>query len=95
MIISIDFDQTFSADPKMWGEFARQATLAGNIVVMITRRQDTPDNQKEIADTLGVYAAAFSHVMLIGSDTLKAHAAAAAGISVDVWVDDSPQTVMG
>ena len=95
MTISIDFDRTFAADPKLWGEFALQSAADGNTVVMISRRLDTPENQKEIADTMGDYVMAFSQIMLIGGDTLKADAAEAAGISVDVWVDDSPQTVRG
>jgi hypothetical protein len=44
-------------------------------------------------ETLGDYADAFSQVLLVGGDTLKADAADAAGVSVDVWVDDSPQTI--
>jgi hypothetical protein len=43
--------------------------------------------------TLGDYADAFSQVLLVGGDTLKADAAEAAGVDVDVWVDDSPQTI--
>jgi hypothetical protein len=35
----------------------------------------------------------FSQVVLVGGETLKADAADAAGINVDVWVDDSPQTI--
>jgi hypothetical protein len=93
MTISIDFDKTFAADPKLWGEFALQSAADGNTVVMISRREDTPENQKEIADTVGDYVMAFSQIMLIGGDTLKADAAAAAGIKVDVWVDDAPLTI--
>jgi hypothetical protein len=46
-----------------------------------------------VTDALGDYAEAFSQVLLVGGDTLKADAAQAAGIDVDVWVDDSPQTI--
>lgn len=94
LTISVDFDQTFSADPELWGSFALDAVEAGNTVVMITRREDTPENQSAIAETLGGYAEAFSTVLLIGPETLKDDAAQKAGISVDVWIDDSPQTVM-
>jgi HK97 family phage portal protein len=94
LTISVDFDQTFSADPELWGSFALDAVEAGNTVVMITRREDTPENQSAIAETLGDYAEAFSTVLLIGPETLKDDAAQKAGISVDVWIDDSPQTVM-
>ena len=93
MTISIDFDKTFSADPRLWGEFAMKSQAEGNTIVMISRRPDTNENQKEIADTIGEHLHAFSQIMLIGDKTLKADAAAAAGIKVDVWVDDAPQTV--
>lgn len=91
--ISIDFDRTFASDPELWGEFASEAAENGNKVVMISRREDTPDNEQEIFGTLGQYADRFSDVLLIGTDTLKDDAAKAAGIKVDIWVDDSPQTV--
>jgi len=91
MTISIDFDRTFAADPAMWGEFARKAVADGNTVVMISRRPES--DRQVVTDTLGEYADAFSQVLLVGGDTLKADAAQAAGIDVDVWVDDSPQTI--
>jgi hypothetical protein len=92
MTISIDFDRTFAADPALWGEFARKAVSDGNTVVMVSRRPDTADDRQTVADTLGEYADAFSRVLLVG-DTLKDDAAKAAGVTVDVWVDDSPQFV--
>ncbi len=93
MTISIDFDRTFAADPALWGEFARKAVADGNTVVMVSRRPDTAGDRQTVTETLGDYADAFSQVMLVGGDTLKDDAAKAAGIDVDVWVDDSPQTV--
>jgi len=92
MTISIDFDRTFAADPPLWGEFARKAVADGNTVVMVSRRPDTPENQEHIAGTLGDYREAFSQVLLVG-DRLKDEASREAGITVDVWVDDSPQFV--
>ena len=91
MTISIDFDRTFSADPAMWGEFARKSVADGNTVVMISRRPE--EDRETVMGALGEYADAFSQVLLVGGDTLKADAAQAAGIDVDVWVDDSPQTI--
>jgi HK97 family phage portal protein len=91
MTISVDFDRTFSADPALWGEFAQQSVADGNTVVMISRRPEA--DREEVMGALGDYADAFSQVLLVGGDTLKADAAEAAGIAVDVWVDDSPQTI--
>ena len=92
MTISVDFDRTFAADPDLWGEFARQSADAGNRVVMVSRRPDTPENQAEIDETLGDYREAFDAVLLVG-ERLKDEAAREAGVEVDVWVDDSPQFV--
>ena len=91
LTISIDFDRTFAADPALWGEFARKSVADGNTVVMISRRPE--EDRETVMGTLGEYADAFSQVLLVGGDTLKADAAEAAGIDVDVWVDDSPQTI--
>ena len=95
MVISIDFDETFAKDPVMWGEFAAKSAADGNTVYMITRREDTPENQAEIEKTIGAYADAFTDVLLIGAAMQKADGAKAAGISVDVWIDDSPETISG
>ena len=92
MTISIDYDRTFAADPKMWGEFAKGSAAAGNRVVMISRRPDTPENQVDVDATLGEYKNAFSDILLVG-DSMKDEAAEAAGIKVDVWIDDSPQYI--
>lgn len=91
MTVSIDFDRTFAADPSLWGEFARKAVADGNTVVMISRRPE--EDRATVMEALGDYADAFSQVLLVGGDTLKGDAAQAAGIEVDVWVDDSPQTI--
>lgn len=91
MTVSIDFDRTFAADPALWGEFARKAVADGNTVVMISRRPE--EDRATVMETLGDYASAFSQVLLVGSETMKGAAAQAAGIEVDVWVDDSPQTI--
>lgn len=93
LTISIDFDRTFSADPALMGEFAEKAKADGNTVVMITRREDTPEDRKIIEDTLGRYAEAFDSVILAGPEMQKESAAKQAGIKVDIWIDDSPQTI--
>jgi HK97 family phage portal protein len=93
LTISIDFDRTFAADPELMGDFAAKAKADGNSVVMITRRADTPEDRKIIEDTLGSYADAFDAVILAGPDTQKEAAAKRAGIGVDIWIDDSPQTI--
>jgi HK97 family phage portal protein len=92
LTISIDYDRTFSADPKLWGEFAQVAKSQGNSVVMVSRRPDDDANRNEVDAAIGAFADAFSTVLLVG-DKLKDEAAKEAGLNVDIWVDDSPQYV--
>lgn len=93
LTISIDFDRTFAADPELLGDFATKAKADGNSVVMITRRADTPEDREFIEQTLGSYADAFDSVILAGPEMQKESAAKQAGIKVDIWIDDSPQTI--
>jgi len=93
LTISIDYDRTFSADPTLWGQFAKSAAASGNTVVMVSRRPET--DRQVVAEALGEYAPAFSQVLLVGPERLKEQAAQEAGITVDVWVDDSPQFIKG
>lgn len=92
LTISLDYDQTFTAAPGLWRSFVAMAAEAGNRVVCISRREDTEQNRDELR-------AAFAdleveRLVLCGPDTQKRDAAAAAGLAVDVWIDDYPEGVV-
>lgn len=91
LLISIDYDQTFTAAPGLWRSFIADATGRGNRVVCITRREDTEQNREELR--LAFAGVDLAGLLLCGSGTQKRAAAAAAGLEVDVWIDDSPQTI--
>ena len=91
--VSIDFDGTFSADPPMWAKFIQSCIDAGNRVLMITRREDTPENHEYVSKTLGDAEALLDRVIFCGLGKSKSQAADEAGVSVDVWIDDVPSTV--
>lgn len=88
--ISLDFDRTWTAAPDLWEAFTRLAKGNGHSVVIITRRADTQSNRLEIERAtwgLGLDAILFT------DGGQKRDAAKAAGISVDVWVDDFPEGI--
>ena len=91
LTISIDYDQTFTAAPGLWRSFIADATGRGNQVVCITRREDTEANREELRLAFGDLDV--SALVLAGPGKQKRTAAGEAGISVDVWIDDSPQTI--
>lgn len=92
LVISLDYDQTYTAAPGLWRSFVAMAAERGNRVVCITRREDTEANREELR-------AAFADLdirdtILCGPVTQKRDAAARAGLEVDVWVDDYPEGIV-
>ena len=54
MAISIDYDGTFAAAPGLWLSFIDEACEGGCTVILISRRDDTPENRAEVEAALGV-----------------------------------------
>lgn len=92
LTISLDYDRTFTAAPGLWRSFVADATARGNRVVCITRREDTEANRHELRLAFGDLELAGT--ILCGSDTKKRAAAEAAGLEVDVWIDDYPEGIV-
>ena len=93
LTVSIDFDGTFAADPAMWTEFVQSCREAGNNVLMITRREDTPENREHVSRVLGEAEPLLDTIIFAGLGKAKKQAAEEAGVSVDIWIDDVPSTV--
>lgn len=91
LTISIDYDRTFTAAPGLWRSFIADATNRGNIIVCISRREDTEANREEMRLAFGDLEV--SQLVLCGTGTQKRDAAAAGGLEVDVWIDDYPEGI--
>lgn len=92
LTISLDYDQTFTAAPGLWRSFVEMAAARGHRVVCVTRREDTEDNRQAILsafDDIGL-----ADLVLCGPAKQKRAAAAAAGLEVDVWIDDYPEGIV-
>jgi HK97 family phage prohead protease len=94
LVISIDYDQTFTEAPGLWLCFIEEAVQLGNTVIMTTRRADNDDNRAEVMSAVGPDSD-LAAVIFAGPDSNKRDAARAAGYEVDVWIDDTPSTVDG
>lgn len=92
LVISLDYDRTYTAAPGLWRSFVNMATAAGNRVVCISRREETDANREELR--LAFADLDVADMILCGADTQKRDAAAKAGIAVDVWVDDYPEGIV-
>lgn len=93
LTISLDFDQTFTAAPGLWRSFIVDAKARGHRVVCITRREDTEQNQEALRLAFGDLFPELAAAILCGPERQKRQAAADAGLAVDIWIDDKPETV--
>ena len=59
----------------------------------ITRREDNEKNREELR--LAFADLELADLILAGPERQKRDAAAAAGLTVDIWIDDRPETIPG
>lgn len=88
MIISLDYDGTFSLDPDRWLAFANMMRDGGHTVYGITMRYD---NETQGMDRK--YLDACDKIFFTGRQG-KLYYMLAKGIAVDVWIDDSPHWIL-
>lgn len=78
MIIALDYDNTYTADPQFWNDFINRANENKHKVICITMR--FPHENIEMNYCRIYYT----------SRKAKAPYAAKHGIKVDIWIDDKP-----
>ena len=83
MLISLDYDKTYTADPSFWDSVIRLGEQMGHRFVCVTGRRTPPESHERRIPM---------PVVCAGS-TYKRHAAAKAGYNVDVWIDDMPEMI--
>lgn len=91
MIISLDYDDTYSSSPAMWDKICKLFMDEGHTVICVSARH--PDNMQIVKDTLG---RVIGEGQCIGVDKepKRQHMIQQYGITVDVWIDDMPETIV-
>lgn len=81
MIIALDYDKTYTADPKLWDKFCTDAVELGHKIICLTMRYN---NKEEKISNLPVSEIYYT------SRKAKLIWAKANNIHVDIWIDDKP-----
>lgn len=87
MLFAIDFDGTYAADPAVFARLRALLEDAGHRCVLVTGRSDEGRWGEEVRATVGDLPIVFA------AGGWKRAAAEAAGLQVDVWIDDAPEYV--
>jgi len=89
LIIAIDYDDTFSADPEFWTFVIEHGKSRGHAFVCVTARCGSPEDRHELREALPNIPFHFS------CDEPKADYARRYGLGIDVWIDDMPGWIVG
>lgn len=86
VVIAIDYDDTYTADPDLWDHFIQKARELGHKVVCVSCRRTGGDNHDILKQgpKVPVY---FTNM------APKRWYMDRNGISVDIWIDDMPECV--
>lgn len=83
MKIALDFDDTFTKDPTFWLDFIDKAELRNHEVIIVTFRD--PSLPIHLKVPIPVFYTSY---------TAKRQYMENKGIDIDVWIDDSPETIL-
>lgn len=90
MLIAIDFDETITADARLWLEFVHAATRLGHRVVCVTARRQTAENIQAVEGWLE--ANGFEMPVYFTGLAPKPHYMKNVwAMHVDIWIDDDPK----
>jgi hypothetical protein len=94
MLIAIDYDDTFTADPELFKMFVELGKARGHSFVCVTARRDGPCEFRgpHRGDQVREAMKGLMPIVFAKHD-YKHEAAVKAGYYVDVWVDDHPEWV--
>ncbi len=89
MIIAIDYDNTYTADPISFGQIISLLKDAGHTIICITNRQESDSDLvlNSIGKISGIEKCIFA------GNKFKRDAAAEHGYKVNIWIDDMPEMI--
>ena len=88
MIIAIDYDDTFTADPQLWRHVIGCIESSGHRVVCVSARLNSRGNQRELGAALPSSVEIF-----LSYDKPKRQYMQSKGVEVDIWIDDMPEAI--
>ena len=88
MFIALDFDGTYTEDPKLWSNFISQAITSGHRIAFVTMRHD---NERESIES-AIKHMPYMKVFYTGRKAKKPFMASL-NQNPDIWIDDNPHWI--
>ena len=89
MIISLDYDNTYTSDPKLWNKFILQAKQNSHTIYLVTYRyeEECQEVHMFLDDIIGS-----NNIIATGRKSNRSFFEKL-GIHINVWIDDHPETI--
>ncbi len=88
MIVAIDYDNTYTADPETFEKVIALFLAAGHTVICVTGRSNDGVMDIPVRNSIGKLVP-----VIFAGPEWKADAARKMGYEVNVWVDDIPNMI--
>jgi hypothetical protein len=89
MLIALDYDGTYTADPGLWHPFITASRARGHRVFVVTMR--FPSEGRELEQRLGRHV---DRIIFTAREAKRRHVRRL-GHDVDVWIDNHPEYIDG
>lgn len=90
MIIALDYDGTYTEDPDLWNKFLEDSKKRGHIVYLVTMRFPEEEN-----DIIKLRIRKRVKDVIFTGRKAKKQFVSELGININVWIDDSPEWILG
>ena len=87
MLIALDYDGTYTADPELWDQFISNARMRGHKVYCVTMRYADKES-KEVEENLGNKV---DKIVYTNRKAKKVAFRMKCGCNPDIWIDDTPE----
>jgi len=89
MLIALDYDGTYTADPALWHSFIAASRARGHRIFVVTMR--FPSEGRELEQRLGRHV---DRIIFTAREAKRRHVQRL-GHDVDVWIDNHPEYIDG
>ena len=94
MTIALDYDGTYTLDPKMWDVFIVMASMFGHTIKIVTMRGDAETGRGECIDIVFAECSSGIDEIIYTNRKAKKPYCEEHEIHIDIWIDDQPEFLL-
>jgi len=91
MIVSLDYDDTYTRDPELWNQVVTLMKSRGHTVYVVSARYDR--QMDEVYNSVGSIIGR-GNCYSTNMQQKREYMAKEYGIFIDVWIDDMPEMIV-